>query len=137
MPHRVLVARQLAELFSVLSHPVRVRIIVELKAGELCVNSLQEILGIRQSAVSQHLALLKSHNLIKERREGRHVMYRLAVPQMALWLINGIPLIVPNDSDSSLLKSAAERAISYWTEDQEKQETDKHNSDKSLAISST
>lgn len=135
MPHRVLVARQLAELFSVLSHPVRVRIIVELKAGELCVNSLQEILGIRQSAVSQHLALLKSHNLIRERRDGRHVMYRLAIPQMASWLIDGIPLIVPNDSDSRLLRSAAEHAISYWTEQHEEQENDTHNTDKAMVIS--
>ncbi len=124
MPHRVLVARQLAELFSVLSHPVRVRIVVELRAGELCVNSLQEILGIRQSAVSQHLALLKSHNLIKERREGRHVLYRLSIPQMASWLIEGIPLIVPDDSDSLLLKSAAQHAMSHWSEPQEEQVRD-------------
>lgn len=115
MPHRVLVAQQLAAMFSVLSHPVRVRIVVELRAGELCVNSLQDILGIRQSAVSQHLALLKSHNLIKERRDGRHVLYRLAIPQMAAWLVDGIPLIVPNDSDSKLLKSAAQRALSQWS----------------------
>lgn len=122
MPHRVLVARQLADLFSVLSHPVRVRIIVELRAGELCVNSLQDILGIRQSAVSQHLALLKSHDLIKERRDGRHVLYRLAIPQLASWLIEGIPLIVPDDSNSRVLKSAAQRAISQWSEQPKEQE---------------
>lgn len=115
MPHRTLVAQQLASMFSVLSHPVRVRIIVELRACELCVNSLQDILGIRQSAVSQHLALLKSHQLIKERRDGRHVLYRLAMPQLAAWLVEGIPLIVPNDSDSKLLKSAAQRALSQWS----------------------
>ena len=43
MPHRVLVAQRLAAMFSVLSHPMRVRIIVELRAGELCVNSLQDL----------------------------------------------------------------------------------------------
>lgn len=115
MPHRVLVAQQLAVMFSVLSHPVRVRIIVELRAGELCVNSLQDILGIRQSAVSQHLALLKSHNLIKERRAGRNILYRLAMPDMAAWLVDGIKLIVPDDFDSKLVKSAARRAFSQWS----------------------
>lgn len=119
MPHRALVARQLAELFSVLSHPVRVRIVIELRAGELCVNSLQDLLGIRQSAVSQHLALLKSHSLIKERREGRHVLYRLADARMEPWLVEGIPLIVPDDSDSMLLKSAAKRALAHWSEPQD------------------
>lgn len=115
MPHRVLVAQQLASKFSTLSHPVRVRIIFELRAGELSVNALQEILKIRQSAVSQHLGLLKSNNLIKERRNGRHVLYRLASPQVAAWLVDGIPLIVPNDNDSVLLKSAAQSVLSQWS----------------------
>lgn len=116
MPHRVLVAQQLAAMFSVLSHPVRVRIIVELRSGEMCVNSLQDILGIRQSAVSQHLGLLKTQNLIKERRDGRRVLYRLSMPQTANWLVNGIPFIVPDDTDSDILKSAAQRAVSQWSD---------------------
>lgn len=98
MPHRVVVVEQLAQVFSALSHLVRVRIVLELREGELCVNSLQNILGIRQSAVSQHLALLKSQNLIKERREGRNVLYRLSSPQLASWLVESIPLIVPEDN---------------------------------------
>jgi DNA-binding transcriptional ArsR family regulator len=120
MPHRALIAQQLAAMYSTLSHPVRISIIVELRAGELCVNSLQDILGIRQSAVSQHLALLKSQRLIKERRDGRNILYRLASPELATWLIEGIPLIVPDDSESNLLKSAAQRAINHWSDEKEK-----------------
>ncbi len=125
MPHRAIVARQLAKLFSVLSHPVRVQIIVELRSGELCVNSLQGILEIRQSAVSQHLALLKSHNLIKERRDGRHVLYSLSIAAIAPWLVEGIPLILPDDSDSKLLKSAAQLALNQWSEPLNKQDDHK------------
>lgn len=118
MPHRVLVAQQLAGLFSILSHPLRIRILMELRAGELCVNSLQEILGIRQPSVSQHLAILRAHNLIKERREGRRVLYRLSSTKVASWLVDGIPLIVPDDSDSALLKTAVQRAMTLWSEDE-------------------
>lgn len=121
MPHRALIAQQIAAMYSTLSHPVRISIIVELREGELCVNSLQDILGIRQSAVSQHLALLKSQRLIKERRDGRNILYRLASPELATWLIEGIPLIVPDDSESNLLKSAAQRAISHWSGDKEEE----------------
>lgn len=103
MPHRVVVVKQLAQLFSVLSHLMRVRILLELREGELCVNSLQNILGIRQSSVSQHLALLKSHNLIKERREGRNVLYRLSSPGLATWLLESIPFLIPEDLDAESL----------------------------------
>jgi DNA-binding transcriptional ArsR family regulator len=90
---------------------------MELRNGEMCVNSLQEVLGIRQSAVSQHLALLKSQQLIRERREGRHVLYRLSMPAMAPWLVDGIQFIVPDDEDSALLRSAAKRAANQWSDD--------------------
>lgn len=100
MPHRVVVVKQLAQMFSVLSHLMRVRIVLELREGELCVNSLQNILGIRQSSVSQHLALLKSHNIIKERREGRNVLYRLSSPGIASWLVESIPFLIPEDLDT-------------------------------------
>ena len=116
MPHRALVARQLSGLFSVLAHPVRLQIVVELRNGELSVHALQDILGIRQSAVSQHLALLKLHHLIKERRHGRQVMYRLSNPDIAPWIVQGIPLILPDATDSRVLKSAAQRAVSQWSE---------------------
>lgn len=116
MPHRTLVARQLARLFSLLSHPVRIRIIAELRNGELCVNSLQEALGISHSGVSQHLALLRSHKLIREHREGRRVFYRLVNPRMAAWLVGGIPFILPDDADSELLRSAAAHAAYQWSD---------------------
>lgn len=123
MPHRVLVAQQLAELFSVLSHPLRVRIILELRSGEMCVNSLVDAIGARQSTVSQHLALLKSRHLIKERRDGRHILYRLSMPGMSSWLVDGIPLIVPDDADSRLLRLAAARALCSWKETNEENQS--------------
>ena len=71
MPERTLVTKELAQLLGVLSHPHRIRIVEELRAGECDVKSLQELLGISHAGVSQHLALLRAHRLVEERREGR------------------------------------------------------------------
>lgn len=87
MPHRVLVTKELAELFGALSHPHRIRIIEELRDGEHDVNSLQEALGISHSGVSQHLMVLRANRLVSERREGRRVFYQLRQPDLAAWLL--------------------------------------------------
>lgn len=86
MPHRVLVAKELAELLGVLAHPNRIRITEELRDGERDVNSLQAALGSSHPGVSQHLMLLRLHCLVSERRQGRQVFYRLRQPELAAWL---------------------------------------------------
>ncbi|MBX9669677.1 MAG: metalloregulator ArsR/SmtB family transcription factor [Candidatus Obscuribacterales bacterium] len=116
MPQRVLIAQQLAGMFSILSHPVRIRIIAELRNGELCVNALQQILQIGHSGVSQHLALLRAHRLIKEHKEGRHVYYRLSNQKMAAWLVDGITFITPDHAYSELLRSAAAETAEQWSD---------------------
>src|SRR5690349_16992863 len=80
VPHRVLVTRELAELLAALGHPHRIRIIEELRDGECDVKTLQDSLGISHSGVSQHLMVLRAHRVVCERRQGRHVFYRLRQP---------------------------------------------------------
>ncbi|QDV30909.1 HTH-type transcriptional repressor SmtB [Planctopirus ephydatiae] len=89
MPSSTVATREMAELLGVLSHPCRVQIVEELRDSERNVNALQELLGISHSGVSQHLALLRTRKLLKERRSGRHVYYRLANPRLAEWLKMG------------------------------------------------
>jgi ArsR family transcriptional regulator len=67
----------LAETFSALGDPTRVRILDALSHGELCVCDLAAVLGLSQSAVSHQLRLLRSIRLVKPRREGRVVFYSL------------------------------------------------------------
>lgn len=64
MPYRAVVSAELAKLFGVLSHPIRIRIIEELKREDLAVSTLRDMLGITHSAVSQQLAVLRSHHLV-------------------------------------------------------------------------
>lgn len=69
--------KSVANIFDVLSHPDRLKILSTLHNKELDVNGLQQNIGISQSRVSQHLKLLKLYNLVFERRDGRHVYYSL------------------------------------------------------------
>lgn len=114
MPERLLVSKELAALLGVLSHPHRIRIIEELRDQELDVNSLQEILGISHSGVSQHLGLLRAHRIVVERREGRHVFYRLRQPELAAWLVEGMEFIGGSPGDYEELRSAVERVKVLW-----------------------
>jgi ArsR family transcriptional regulator, lead/cadmium/zinc/bismuth-responsive transcriptional repressor len=67
----------LADTFSALGDPTRVRILDVLSHGELCVCDLAAVLGVSQSAVSHQLRLLRGIRLVKPRREGRIVFYSL------------------------------------------------------------
>jgi DNA-binding transcriptional ArsR family regulator len=67
----------LADTFSALGDPTRVRILDVLSHGELCVCDLAAVLGVSQSAVSHQLRLLRGIRLVKPRRDGRIVFYSL------------------------------------------------------------
>jgi DNA-binding transcriptional ArsR family regulator len=70
-----------ADLLRALAHPVRLRIVDLLSGGELCVKGLEELLGVSQSSVSQHLSRLRYAGLIESERRGHLVCYRLAGPR--------------------------------------------------------
>ena len=67
----------LADTFSALGDPTRVRILDALSHGELCVCDLAAVLRLSQSAVSHQLRLLRNIRLVRPRREGRVVFYSL------------------------------------------------------------
>ena len=67
----------LAEIFSALSDPSRIRIISALTEGEMNVGSLAEIVGISESAISHHLRGLRQMRIVRARKEGRQVFYAL------------------------------------------------------------
>ena len=67
----------LADTFSALGDPTRVRILDALSHGELCVCDLAAVLKLSQSAVSHQLRLLRGMRLVRPRRDGRVVFYSL------------------------------------------------------------
>ncbi|MEC4986464.1 MAG: metalloregulator ArsR/SmtB family transcription factor [Oscillatoria sp. PMC 1068.18] len=71
-------AQQMAEFFSVLSDPHRLKLLSALAQQELCVCDLAAIVEMGESAVSHQLRVLRSQKLVKYRRQGRNVYYSLA-----------------------------------------------------------
>lgn len=76
------VLRSVADVFRTLAHPDRIRLLGLLQQGERDVTQLHRTMRVSQSVTSQHLKLLKMHGVVSERREGRHVYYRLSNPQV-------------------------------------------------------
>ena len=70
----------LQRVFKLLSDPTRVRILALLEREELAVQELMDVLGMAQSRVSRHLAILREAGLLRDRRDGTFVFYRLALP---------------------------------------------------------
>ncbi len=71
-------ARSAAEILKALGHTGRFTIMCQLLHGEKSVNVLENLLGIRQAAVSQQLARLRQDGLVKHRREGKSIFYSVA-----------------------------------------------------------
>ena len=72
-------AARLSSLLSLLSDPVRVRILYALDlVDELCVGDLALALGVSEDAVGYGLRLLRTAGLVQTQKEGRAVFYRLA-----------------------------------------------------------
>lgn len=67
----------IADNFAALGDPSRARIIFALTQGEQSVNALAEIAGISPSAVSHHLARLRSLRLVRTRRAANQVFYKV------------------------------------------------------------
>ncbi len=66
-----------ANLFQALAHPTRIAIIEALRDGEISARAIQDKLGIEQANLSQHLAILRSRQIVAHRKEGNQVFYSL------------------------------------------------------------
>lgn len=68
-----------AAILSVVAQSTRLRLFYVLdQLGEVCVCDLAEILGVTESAVSQHLAKFKAYGLVTARRDGQTLFYSLS-----------------------------------------------------------
>lgn len=71
-------AQHMAEFFSALSDPHRLKLLSALAQQELCVCDLAAAVKMGESAVSHQLRVLRSQRLVKYRRQGRNVYYSMA-----------------------------------------------------------
>jgi DNA-binding transcriptional ArsR family regulator len=75
-------AAQASAFLKALSHEPRLVILCLLVDGERCVTEIEEIVGLRQPSVSQHLARLRAENFVQTRRNGKNIYYSLARPEV-------------------------------------------------------
>ncbi|MBL9068187.1 MAG: helix-turn-helix transcriptional regulator [Sphingopyxis sp.] len=73
-------AGRAATLLRLLANEKRLMILCQLADGELAVGEIQSRVGLSQSALSQHLALLRAEGIVATRREGQAIFYRLDDP---------------------------------------------------------
>lgn len=71
-------AKAAAALLRALSNDRRLMILCQLSTGEKSVGALEAVVGLSQSALSQHLAKLRREGLVRTRREAQHIYYELA-----------------------------------------------------------
>jgi len=69
-----------AEIFQALAHPTRIAIVELLRNGEMSAGQLIEQLGLEQANASQHFTVLRSKQIVVNRKEGNQVFYSLRDP---------------------------------------------------------
>ncbi len=72
-----------AEISKTLAHPIRLAILHNLKSGEKTVSQLTQTIGASQSNISQHLAIMRQRAIVKTRKEGTNIYYRVASPKIS------------------------------------------------------
>jgi ArsR family transcriptional regulator, arsenate/arsenite/antimonite-responsive transcriptional repressor len=77
-PARSVFVREVMAVIKALADETRLRILLSLSGGELCVCQIVELIGLAPSTVSKHLSILKQACLVDGRKEGRWMFYRLA-----------------------------------------------------------
>ncbi|HWA83546.1 MAG TPA: metalloregulator ArsR/SmtB family transcription factor [Fimbriimonadaceae bacterium] len=71
-----------ADIFQALGHPTRIAIVELLRDGEVSAGVFPEALGVEPANASQHLAVLRSKRIVRNRKEGNQVFYSLRDPSL-------------------------------------------------------
>jgi DNA-binding transcriptional ArsR family regulator len=92
-----------------LSDENRVRALMFLQEGELCVCQIIEMLGLAPSTVSKHMATLHGAGLVETRKDGRWMFYRLADQTAATGAIAALRWVQESLADDSQVSDDATR----------------------------
>jgi ArsR family transcriptional regulator len=90
-------ASKAAQLLKTLANERRLQLLCQLGDRELSVGALQEHLGLSQSALSQHLAILREEGVVATRRQGQTIFYRVADPGAVQVIATLAAIFCPED----------------------------------------
>lgn len=101
-------AAEVSGLLRVMSNQWRLLILCNLARGEHSVQGLQKLVGLGQSALSQHLAILRYEGLVSTRREAQSIFYSIASPEAErlLGTLYEIYCLVPEKEDNPAISEA-------------------------------
>lgn len=71
-----------ASIIKCIGHPLRLRLLEAMEAGEMTVIGLQAVTGAGQAMVSQQLGILRRHDIVGSRRDGPFVFYHIIEPKV-------------------------------------------------------
>lgn len=103
------VETSIADLLSLIGKPTRIQILMVIHEQEACVCHLETVLGLRQATISQHLMVLRKAGLVITHRDGRHIFYKMARPELVDLLEQTANVI---GSDLNILRSLSRRPSS-------------------------
>ena len=83
-------APHVAELFRSFSDPSRIRIVSAIIEQEMNISALAEHVGVSESAVSHHMRGLRQMHLVRPRRDGKEVYYRVIDPHIIALFMQGV-----------------------------------------------
>lgn len=84
----------IADFFKVLGDSTRLKILLAIKDGPVCVGDISEALGMGQSAVSHQLRILRQNDIVKFHKKGKVVYYELDDSHVETLLIQGLQHIM-------------------------------------------
>ena len=90
-----------SQLLRALANERRLMILCQLSGGERSVSELLPLIGISQSALSQHLAVLRNDGLVATRREGLSIRYRISNPAAAQVMATLAAIFCPDDVEKN------------------------------------
>jgi DNA-binding transcriptional ArsR family regulator len=79
-------AARAASFLKAMANSSRLMVLCQLATGEKAVGELEHIVGLSQSALSQHLAVLRRGGIVKTRRDGQTILYSLAGEDSAIMM---------------------------------------------------
>ncbi len=79
-----------SDIFKILSHPVRLQILDELRRRQACVCHLQAVTGRPQAYISQQLRLMREAGMVIDEKDGQNVYYRLRDDEIARLLTQAL-----------------------------------------------
>jgi ArsR family transcriptional regulator len=95
--------RRQARVLKALAHEARLLIVHRLHEGECTAGALTTLVGLDQSTVSKHLAVLRGLGIVDDRREGSTVVYRLLTPCVVNFFSCASQVLVERDSNLDTL----------------------------------